>query len=157
MLGLEQMLYTFLYLLLDQQVDYYLMDPKFGRSNVSVELLLNDSWRSQTVEHDLLVYAITSLSQVEILRENRTSFQLVVPYNTPVDVSIAVSLCGQQSTSTIIQLSYSMFKFKLYLLSVNNCDALIACMVVLTTSLLSYPSHSFLQLTVDIHLKMKIQ
>ena len=103
------MLYTFLYLLLDRQVDYYLMNPKFGRSNVSVGLLLNESLRDQAVEQDLLVYVITSSSQIEILKENRTSFQLVVPYNIPVNVSIAASLCGQQSTRTIIQLSYSTY------------------------------------------------
>jgi hypothetical protein len=92
-------------------VDYHLMEPKFGIDNVSVAIMLTES--SQIVESgasDLVYYNITaSSSQVKIEYQERTRFQLAIPYNIHINISIVACLCGQHSTMTptIIPLYYS--------------------------------------------------
>ena len=82
-------------------IEYHLMDSDFRLNNVTVMLHINESG-------SLVHYNITSFSQVEILREERTRFQLVVPYNTYINTSIIASLCGQQhGNPTTIHLNYS--------------------------------------------------
>ena len=84
------------------------MVPDFGIRNVIILL----SIQLQEDEFGPVVsYNVATSSQVEIhvQSQDRMKFQQVIPYiyNTQINVSIVGSLCGQHSTPTIIQLSYS--------------------------------------------------
>ena len=88
------------------------MDPKFGIDNVSVALLLNESSQGvESVAFNSVYYNVTaSSSQVKILNEyqERIRFQLAIPYNIQINISIVACLCRQYSTPTIIpQIYYS--------------------------------------------------
>ena len=82
------------------------MDPNFGINNVTVELVLNKT-NQENEPGSLVSYNITSPSQVDVQTCEKSVFQLVVPYNTQVNVSIVASLCGQRSIPTVIQLLFS--------------------------------------------------
>ena len=93
-------------------LDYNLVDQNFGIDNVSVGLLLNESIQGiESIPSDLIYYNVTaSSSQVKILNEyqERIRFQLAIPYNIQINISIIACLCGQCSTPTIIpQIYYS--------------------------------------------------
>ena len=90
----------------DVYVDYHLMDPYFGINNVTVVLVLNET-NQENESGSLVSYNITSPSQVDIQTYERARFQLVVPYNTQINVSIVASLCRQFSTPTVFQLLFS--------------------------------------------------
>ena len=84
------------------------MDPNFGINNVSVVLILNET-NQENESGSLVSYNVTSPSQnlMEIHTQEKHKFQLEIPYNTQMNVSIIVSLCGQHSIPTIVQLLYS--------------------------------------------------
>ena len=89
-------------------VDYHLVGPQFKINNTTVVIQFNES--SQVNDyHGLLVsyLNVTSPSQVEVQTQEITRFQLVVPYNTQVNVSIIANLCGWHRILTTIQLLYS--------------------------------------------------
>ena len=89
-------------------MDYYLIEQIFGINNVTVLLLLDDTNRANDYG-SLVYYNVTSPSQVEtqIHDQERTKFQVVIPYNTQVNVSITARLCGQHNIPTNVQLLYS--------------------------------------------------
>ena len=91
-------------------LDYHLVDQNFGIDNVSVTLILNESSQGvELVAFDSVYYNVTaSSSQVKIENQERTRFQLAIPYNIQINISIMAYLCGQYSTPTIIpQIYYS--------------------------------------------------
>ena len=88
-------------------VDYYFVGPRFGTNNATVTIQFNESSREYG---SLLSYNVTSPSQLqvaEIQAQEKTRFQIVIPYNTQVDVSFTARLCGQHNIPTVIQLFYS--------------------------------------------------
>ena len=87
-------------------VDYHLMDPNFGISNVTVTLVLNET-NQENGYGSLVSYNVTCRLQVEIQTQEETNFKLVIPYNTQVNVSITARLCGQHSIPIVVQLLYS--------------------------------------------------
>ena len=88
-------------------VDYYFVGPRFGTNNATVTIQFNESSEEYG---PLLSYNVTSPSQLQVAKiraQERTRFQLVIPYNTQVNVSFTVRLCGQHNIPTVIQLFYS--------------------------------------------------
>ena len=83
-------------------LNYGLMELGFGTKNVTILLLFESNMGDTSV-----FYSVTTSSQAEILSRGRTRFQLVVPYNNQINISIVASLCGQNTTPTIIQVGYS--------------------------------------------------
>ena len=83
------------------------MRPRFGINNATVTIQFNESSQEYNYYGSLLSFNVTSPSQVEIQTQERTRFQLVIPYNTQVNVSITARLCGQHNIPTVVQLLYS--------------------------------------------------
>ena len=82
------------------------MDQSFSINNVLVILLFNET-NHQVELGELVHYNVTpSSSQVKIQHLGRSKYQLMMPYNTQINVSIVARLCGQQSKPTIIPLNY---------------------------------------------------
>lgn len=96
------------YNIIDVSMDYRLMDPKFGQNNVSLMLHIINEGGPES--NSLVYYNVTSPSQVEIYHKERSRFQLVIPYNELINVSITASLCGYQfGNPIIIHLNYSKY------------------------------------------------
>ena len=89
-------------------VDYHLLGPWFGMNNVTVTIQFNQSYQENDYHGLLLSYLnATPPSQVELQTQERARFQLEIPYNTQVNVSIMARLCGQHRILTTIPLLYS--------------------------------------------------
>ena len=88
-------------------MDHSLVAPRFGITNATVTIQINESSQEYDYYGSLLSYNVTFPSQVEVQAQEKTRFQLVVPYNTQVNGSIITGLCGQHNIPTVIQLLYS--------------------------------------------------
>ena len=108
---------TILFDIVGVYVGYHLIEQMFGINNVTVSLLLNSTNRENDYG-SLVSYNVTSPSQVEIQTHEMTEFQLVIPYNIQVNVSITARLCGQYSIPIIVQLLFSKTLIQL------KCDIL---------------------------------
>ena len=87
--------------------EYHLVGPRFGINNATVTIQFNESSQEYNYYGSLLSCNVTFPSQVEIQTQEKTTFQLVIPYNTQVNVSITATLCGQHSIPNVVQLFYS--------------------------------------------------
>ena len=79
--------------------------PTFGMDNVTVSLeIFRENESSTGVFYNISILPNSPSSEVLY---PETGIQVIVPYNIAFNLSIVTMLCGRQSSSKVIELSYS--------------------------------------------------